>query len=325
MGSIGEVVELSDSEAACLNAVREGHGTKTKIAVRAVRDFRAVTKALESLRRARLIRKGRDARWHVTPQGRQCSVRRYPDPKPKRGRKADGKVVPGSSADRLLKALDRPMRGTELTALLGVSVQRVHQLVVRLLAQDKIRIGDSSHILHIVARANDPSVLLTRDEERVLSALPDDMKATATGLAAVTHMPVLGVEELLARLCDLGLVENTGTRRGKELYMLSSAGRQHFQRREDARRAKPALLRVKSDRVYDVLSHLSDNGQARIKDVRDALGIAPASINALMQYLKRKQLVRKIGEELGSAYELTDDGRAALAEMVQSKRNSDRA
>ena len=156
----------------------------------------------------------------------------------------------------------------------------------------------------------------------MLSALPDDMKTVATGLTAVTHLPLLRVQDLLARLCDLGLVENAGTRRGKELYLLSSVGRQQFQRREGARQAKPALLTVKSDRVCDVLSYLSDNGEARIKDVRDALGIAQASINALMQYLKRKQLVKKVGDKLICPYKLTDDGRAALVEMVRSRHDS---
>ena len=39
------------------------------------------------------------------------------------------------------------------------------------------------------------------------------------------------------------------------------------------------------------------------------------SINALMQYLKRKQLVKKTGEEISAPYSLTGEGRAALAEM----------
>jgi hypothetical protein len=35
-----------------------------------------------------------------------------------------------------------------------------------------------------------------------------------------------------------------------------------------------------------------------------------------MQYLKRKRLVEKAGQEFDAAYSLTDEGRAALAEMA---------
>lgn len=316
MASNGEIVGLSVSEAACLDAIRKGHGTKTKIAVGARRDLKVVSNSLETLRRARLVSRGRDARWRATTRGRHCLVQLVPDPKPKRGPRAVGKIVPGSAADRLLAALDRPMRGVELTALLGVSPQRVHQIVVRLLAYDRVRIGDRAHILHIIARIDDPSVLLTRVEERVLSALPDDAMTVATGLAAVTGLSATRVQKELARLRELALVEIAGMRRGKALYRLSSAGGEYFQRRNRARHAKPALLTVKSDRVRDVLSYLSDHGDARIIDLRDALEIAHPSINALMQYLKRKHLVKKIGDKLSAPYELTDDGREALTEII---------
>jgi Mn-dependent DtxR family transcriptional regulator len=218
--------------------------------------------------------------------------------------------------DRLPAILDRPMRGAELAARLGVTPQRIHQIVVRLLACDAVRIGDSAHILHIVARTDDPSVLLTRDDERVLSALPE-AATTASAIASVTHMPVARVQDGLARLCELHLVNNAETRRGRALYRLSPAGNAHFQRRRGMQRAKPALLVVKSDRVRDVLSYLSGQGPARTRDVRDALGIALPSINALMQYLKRRGLVKKAADKLNAPYALTEAGRAALAEMIR--------
>ena len=40
------------------------------------------------------------------------------------------------------------------------------------------------------------------------------------------------------------------------------------------------------------------------------------SINALMQYLKRKQLAAKAGLEFDAPYTLTDQGRAVLEEMA---------
>ena len=75
-----EIIELSESEAACLDAVKEGLGTKTLIAVGALRDFRAVSKALETLRQAQLVHRGRDTRWRATTRGQQCLIKRVPDP-----------------------------------------------------------------------------------------------------------------------------------------------------------------------------------------------------------------------------------------------------
>jgi hypothetical protein len=40
-------------------------------------------------------------------------------------------------------------------------------------------------------------------------------------------------------------------------------------------------------------------------------------MNALMQYLKRKHLVKKTGQEFNAPYSLTDEGHAALAEMTR--------
>jgi predicted transcriptional regulator len=59
------------------------------------------------------------------------------------------------------------------------------------------------------------------------------------------------------------------------------------------------------------------SGPLRIRDVTDALRIPRKSINALMQYLKRKHLVKKTGPEFNAPYSLTDEGRAALTEMTR--------
>jgi hypothetical protein len=49
----------------------------------------------------------------------------------------------------------------------------------------------------------------------------------------------------------------------------------------------------------------------------DVLSIPRESINALMQYLKRKLLVIEIGEEFSAPHSLTDEGHAVLAEMTR--------
>jgi len=73
--------------------------------------------------------------------------------------------------------------------------------------------------------------------------------------------------------------------------------------------------------VRKVLSAIFDSGELRIRDVTNTVSVPLQSINALMQYLKRKRLVKKSGRDLHSPYALTAEGIAALAEMT---RNLDR-
>jgi Mn-dependent DtxR family transcriptional regulator len=57
----------------------------------------------------------------------------------------------------------------------------------------------------------------------------------------------------------------------------------------------------------------------RIKDISDSLQLPPQSTNALVQYLKRKELVQKTDESLSAPYALTSFGRSTLAEMEQRR------
>jgi Mn-dependent DtxR family transcriptional regulator len=86
---------------------------------------------------------------------------------------------------------------------------------------------------------------------------------------------------------------------------------------QSARRAQAPRLPAESDRIRKVLSAILDSGALRIRDVTDVLRVPHQSINALMQYLKRKHLVEKTGQEFSAPYSLTDEGRAALAEMTR--------
>jgi predicted transcriptional regulator len=72
---------------------------------------------------------------------------------------------------------------------------------------------------------------------------------------------------------------------------------------------------VKSDRIHSVLSFLAERDQARIRDVRDALGIPHNSMNALMQYLKRRGFVEKAAATANAPYTLTEAGSNALNDM----------
>ena len=66
-----------------------------------------------------------------------------------------------------------------------------------------------------------------------------------------------------------------------------------------------------------VLSTISDSSGLRIKDLSEMLQIPHQSTNALVQYLKRKHVVEKMGQDLRALYALTEVGRAALVEVTR--------
>ena len=69
---------------------------------------------------------------------------------------------------------------------------------------------------------------------------------------------------------------------------------------------------------FKVMGQCSEGAVAlRIRDVTDVLKIPRETTNALMQYLKRKDLVQKISDEFAAPYSLTDKGHSALAEMTR--------
>lgn len=312
-----ESLQLTVTEAACLDAVKDGLDQNTKIAIAIKRDLKTVAKSVATLDRAGLIKRIGGSRWRATNHGQGCAVQIVPDPQRRRGGRAFGRLVAGSAAQRLLDALDRPRHGVDLVERLGVTPQRVRQIIVRLHAEGRVRLGDRGRFFHIVARNDDSSLLLTADEERILSALPDEAATSVPKLAAGARMAPARARNAVDRLYEIGFIEEAGSSWAQTIYRITALGRDHFQRRPSDRRAEPAPLTVKSDRVRRVLSYLAESRAARIKDVRDALKISQASNNALMQYLKRKGLVRKVSRDLSAPYELTTEGRDILREMLR--------
>jgi len=130
-------------------------------------------------------------------------------------------------------------------------------------------------------------------------------------------VPENKVEQILQRLIVSRFVEASEGLRGNQVFRITAAGLKHPQRVEDAHRAREPRLPVESDRVRKVLSAISDSGVLRIRDVTDMLRLPRQSINGLMQYLKRKHLVKKTRQELQAPYSLTEAGHAALAEMTR--------
>jgi hypothetical protein len=115
---------------------------------------------------------------------------------------------PRGSGWRLLALLDRPMRGKQIAEKLGLSPQRVHQLVVKLHACGYLSVADPEHPLWLVMRAGDKTRLLSREEERVLSAVPREYVTDATKIRLAVGMAELVVEKTLESLFAAKLVES---------------------------------------------------------------------------------------------------------------------
>ncbi len=312
---------LTASQTACLDAVKDGMQTKMMIAIKAKRDLKTAAAALENLRRAQLVRRSSARGWRVTERGQSSAVETIPDPKRRLGGKAAGWIVAGSSAARILQVLDRPMRISEMAARIGVSQVRVRQLTVKLLASGRLRTVDGAKALRLVARIDDPTILLTRDEERALSAMPDHYPTNAARIRTTTALSADRERAALASLKAADLITDSPDASGERRYRLTAAGSAHPQRNPSARRAKPLRLKVESDRVLAVLSHIAESGEARIKDIGYALELPYFSTNALLQYLKRKGLVQKVEGVVNAPYRMTGEGDEVLAEMARRRRS----
>ena len=208
------------------------------------------------------------------------------------------------------------MHGRAIAQRLAISPQRVRQLIVCLHAQGHVAFGDPEHPFWLVKRADDESHVLSRDEERVLSALPRAFATDASGLSAATRLPGGKVEPIVENLIAAGLAEALEGLRGRHAFRITAAGLAHPQYVRLARHAPPQRLPVQSDRVRKVLQEISNAGVLRIKDVGDRTRLPPQSINALMQYLKRRRLIAKARPGPLAPYSLTEQGRLVLAEMT---------
>ncbi len=313
-------VELTESEALCLEALRAGLEGKTAIALATKRDLKTVAKALESFGvQHQLIRRHRRVNWRATRHGQSCEIRVIPDPVRGRRGRTPGGIVEGSAGEGLLRLLDRPRHGQELLTRLGISRQRLHQLIVRFHAEGRLRFGDPVFITHILAGGDDRSVLLTRREERLLSAIPEGVAATISRLTATTGIGGQDVSAVVASLVEKDLLVACGKHKNRALYRLTAQGKEHFQRDETARAIEPGPLEVRSDEVYSVLTCLAEHRQMRTRDLGELLDVPRRSMNALMQYLKRKGLVEKTGDAMFAPYMLAKKGQEVLDEMTRRR------
>ena len=309
-------VSLPPAEAACLQVLRAGFGRPTAIALRCGHGADRIGRALAVLTDLRLAKKGEDGVWVLTARGRTVTVTVLPVDGT-RGRKPSRAVVPGSSAARLLTLLETPRHRADLPGLLGVTRERVRQLVVAQSTAGRIRGAGSQDPIFALALTGDPVVLLTYAQERVLSAFGEDKATTLSRLAMVAHRTPAVMAEIAAFLRDAGLIEATSRAAHGELWRLTPAGRSHWQRLADVPEAEEPPPMFRSGRIANVLAYLAKQGESRTVEVARALDIPAQSMNGLMQYLKRRGVVRVRSDAFRSPYVLTDDGRDLLAAMTR--------
>jgi predicted transcriptional regulator len=322
---------LTKSQADCLLVLRNPGHTRSKIAIAAKLDLKRAEIALRKLEQLGLARQTDSNLWIATALGEDCSFETVPDQRRPPGRPpalafASAPTAPpqkdrplGAGARRLLDLLDRPMRGPALAQELGFSRERVRQLLHSLHALGRVSFGDPDHPSWLIKRAGDETPILTREAERALAALPREHMTDGTRLGAAAGLSDDEAERILADLTAAGLVEAFKGSQGGPVFRITAAGSGHPQYASSARRAAPPPLPARSDRVRNVLQTISEAGELRIRDVKDLTKIPQNSINALMQYLKRKGLVAKAGDRFDAPYALTDRGLATLAEMTRRR------
>src|SRR6266699_845670 len=92
---------LTESEAACLDALNQGRQTKTEIALQAKLDLHRTVLALHKIAGLGLAKQDETNRWHATARARNCRFKAVPD----RTRRNSG--LPGPGERRLLDLLER--------------------------------------------------------------------------------------------------------------------------------------------------------------------------------------------------------------------------
>ena len=246
---------LTQSQAACLIALRMHKESQPKIAMEAKLAIAKTAAALRTLARLGLAQQDQAKRWHPTVHGKTCRFETVPE----RPRRNNG--LPGPGGRRLLELLDRPMRGREIVEKLGITHQGVRQLLIKLHAQGRVSFGDPENPFWIVMRTGDKTFLLSREEERVLSAIPREYATDATKIRLAARVPDSKVHQILERLLVRRYVEASTGLRGNRVYRITNGGLRHPQCAQTACRAQAPRLPVESDRIRKVLSAIFEFGR----------------------------------------------------------------
>jgi DNA-binding IclR family transcriptional regulator len=227
---------LSCAQAACIQAIRSGKVTRTPIAVAAGLSLRGAANMLDALCERGLIRRVSGGRaWALTERGLNHPMQQESLAATDGGSHTAVRI--GAMGRRLLELLDRPRCGPDIARELSITPSRVRALVVALMAIGKVRVGDPDRVSLVVARPDDPSVLLTYREARVLSSFP--LQETTPGLvAAHCRMPLSTVMPHVSVLSDHRLVRESGQSGRGTHYQLTEHGSAHPQYRLGSKKAR---------------------------------------------------------------------------------------
>ena len=308
---------IAPIEAAVLSYLQAGEITVSRITLSLGVWGSAVRTALRALAARGYAAHVGGQTWRMTERGATYPVKQ-PDPAdlPIIGRRRQRRD-PSSSVARTLDHLDQPRYGSKLAPLLGVTRQHIRNVVERLHAEGNIRVADPDEPTFAIARHDDETILLTRAEERVLSALPHVGHVSAGRIRVICTSYRSDVVAILERLLRYGLVSATTRRwrrRETRMYQITEDGKAHWQRHEDLRKAQP-IPPFPSKRIYLVMRFVAENGPTKARTVSDALGTPYQATNALFQYFKRNQLAYREGRKTHQGYLLTEYGLSILSEL----------
>ena len=250
--------------------------------------------------------------WHATPLGKKCQFRILPEMTTEDDASLPKAMRPSPAAQRLLDILERPMRGSQIAKALGVTPQAVRFMLEKMIAKGLVRLANPGNPMELVARSDDNFAFLPLDEVKVLAGIPDSGATDIKRLLMATKLDETRLMEILVGFIKSEILETEYGFSNEPNLRLTETGRAHPQRNTRKSRAAVPQLPVRSDRVHTVLVTIQKAGSMRILELRDQLHISQNSINALIQYLKRKQLVAKCNPDMFSPYELTGKGQELL-------------
>ncbi len=323
---------LTKSQAACLMILRNPGFSQRRIAGAAKLDLKKTETALRKLAELGLATRSNSKLWTATATGEICVFETVADPRVKEA----GRLRPTPSSNSIWRTSRNTTPGPRSPdpaadvcsicwigrrapptshASQGCPPERVGQLFLHLQAHGRIVFVDPDHPSWPIKRGDDESAALARDETRVLSAVPAERAADVSSLTMVKTLARCDIEGILDRLVEGGLVETVESPSGAPAFRLTAAALKHPKYVPSKRLPPPPPLPVRSDRVCLVLQTIADADALRIRDVKHLTKIPQRSINALMQYLKRKRLVVKVGDGFDDPYRLTKQGDATLTEM----------
>jgi DNA-binding HxlR family transcriptional regulator len=240
------------------------------------------------------------------------------------------KNVPGKrqierpTYDKLVAMLNKPRSSGELREALGISRQRIDQLLKKLLEEDKLwrfeftsERGNFVYVLSEFYNKGDLSIrspILRGPRDRLLSALSPENWCRAAELSLIA-LSSKGLVDHLEQLSALGLI--TKFKLGHHTYVgITSQGIAHPQYDRAAPKCRPAdLLADFGEARVKFVQYLQLLGSARTVDLTYAMPKGyfdgkPQGSGQIIQALEHAGIVQKVeaGSRRYPRYSLTDKG-----------------